>query len=229
MELLVLLGSAFILGLSSSGHCLLMCGPVQSAWISHAQWQWTALYHLGRLGMYILIATVVQKLMSPIAWFLPVSNFTLIFGLGLLLGTALYLLIEYGFSRALSKFLLPLSAWAGRLPKAPKMLFFGMINGLLPCGMVWMAAGLGMASTTPWSTTLTMLTFWLATLPALLGLALVRHWLQKQFSFQTKWKFALPVLALVLGSVLVWRGITYGEQYSVAQPHQAVQACPASP
>jgi len=58
---------------------------------------------------------------------------------------------------------------------------------------------------------------------------LVRHWLQKQFSFLTKWKFALPVLALVLGSVLVWRGITYGEQYSVAQPHQAVQACPASP
>jgi len=34
---------------------------------------------------------------------------------------------------------------------------------------------------------------------------------------------------LVLGSVLVWRGIIYGEQYSVAQPHQAVQACPAYP
>ncbi len=48
----VLLPAAFSLGLASSAHCALMCGPLAACVVSPPSARGIAAYQLGRLGSY---------------------------------------------------------------------------------------------------------------------------------------------------------------------------------
>jgi hypothetical protein len=68
------------------------------------------------------------------------------------------------------------SSWFGRglvqlqgRPPARRALGLGLVNALLPCGWLWAFLTLAASTGAPLSGAATMLTFWLGTVPALLG------------------------------------------------------------
>lgn len=208
METLGILSAAFVMGLSSSGHCALMCGPIQSAWMTSHNVGYAALYHFGRLMTYVLLGLSFYALGQ--IWSLPLlaSKATLMLGLSLVLGALFYLFVEFAMPRSWFRPLMRLSAVAGSLPILPRMLLFGSINGLLPCGMVWLAASLTPGVPSLWFVPLVMLTFLLGTLPSLIGVGVFNRLVQN-IILPTKIvpvKLRMPLLVVIVGGILLFRG-----------------------
>jgi len=62
-----------------------------------------------------------------------------------------------------------------------RSMLFGVVNGLLPCGMVYMALSLGVASGSVWQSASLMLGFGLGTLPVMTGFGAAHIFIKKQF------------------------------------------------
>ena len=84
----------------------------------------------------------------------------------------------------------------------------GMLNGLLPCGLVYLAlAGAALAGSAAGGMTY-MLFFGLGTIPAMLLAPLIGQWLQQRFAFDLN--KAYPVFLGILGLIFILRGMNLG-------------------
>ena len=95
------------------------------------------------------------------------------------------------------------------------MLIVGLLNGLLPCGLVYTALAIALATGDPLSGALAMVLFGGGTFPMMFILSISR-----KFISQVVWKkFARwsPIFALVIGVVFVFRGLNLGIPY--LSPH----------
>ena len=99
------------------------------------------LYHSARAGVYVLIGLLFHRFQSLLQLPHWSSNSTTLIGISLLLGVLFYLAVEYFLPPQWSRVLIKISSNAGRLKGGSRSVAFGVLNGLLPCGMVWMAAG----------------------------------------------------------------------------------------
>jgi sulfite exporter TauE/SafE len=96
--------------------------------------------------------------------------------------------------------------FANRFSKSgnSSLFVFGVLNGLLPCGMVYMAAAGALVTGTWYGGALFMMLFGLGTLPAMLGLPYIGSVLT---AGQHKWiKKIVPALTLIFGLLLILRG-----------------------
>lgn len=168
-----LLLAALLSGLVGSPHCVGMCGGLATA--ATGKPAQTALYHAGRLGTYAALGAAAGALghALPGPVWLP-------------MGVAALLLAW--FALRLSGLVGPVSAGplGRRLPRlgaqaltrggALGHLGFGVVNGLLPCGLVYAALALPVAAGGAAAGAAGMLAFGLGTVPALsvAGLSLRR-------------------------------------------------------
>lgn len=175
---------ALVLGLFSSTHCVLMCGPIVSA-LSVAietvgrkrRSLCLLLYNLGRVLTYMLLATLLGGLtqlgIGPNASghsVLRVLAAVILALIGLqLLGWRTPLLVVERAGAALWHRIQPLGRKLLPVRNPWQALAFGMIWGWLPCGLVYStllwASTAGQASTAA----LLMGAFGLGTLPALIA------------------------------------------------------------
>ena len=143
------LWTAFTIGIIGSLHCLGMCGPIAMAMPYQAKSKWlTALnimqYHLGRVITYAILGGIIGLVGRGI--FLAGMQRSFSIGAGILL------LVMAVFSLRVSSNLVSIPVvnriffWIkstmGHLLKdksASSILLIGMLNGLLPCGLVYMA------------------------------------------------------------------------------------------
>lgn len=143
------LWTAFTIGIVGSLHCLGMCGPIAMAIPYQAKNKWlTAInimqYHLGRVITYAILGGLIGLLGRGIFLAGMQKSFSV--------GAGIFLLIMAVFSLKLSSNLVSIpvvnrvffwvkSAMGNLLKnKSPSsILFIGMLNGLLPCGLVYMA------------------------------------------------------------------------------------------
>ncbi len=97
-----------------------------------------------------------------------------------------------------------ISAWgqAMRRLNAPAPFLAGMLWGLLPCGLVFMALIPAATSGNALQGALNMMVFGVATLP---GLIAVRWLTQKTFAF-TWWRNMASLVMMVFGTQLAMRG-----------------------
>ncbi len=211
--------SALLLGLISSLHCAAMCAPLQvmviSQGSSQAHKKHVFYYHTARICTYAFLgafAGLLGKGLGIQAWQQEAS---LLSGLFLLAGFAAFYLLKL--DRKLLKILFPyLNRMRGTLAKNKgfSLVYFGgsgMVNGLLPCGMVYLALFPAMASDTWWLATGYMVLFGLGTLPTLLlanmsGIRFLQTrglWLQK----------AIPVFVVLTAFLLIVRGMDLGIPY----------------
>ena len=141
---------------------MMMCGPFAAACARPASG--LAFWHAGRLVSYAALGAVAGAagaILPGPAW-LPAVLATL------------FLLV---FAAALAgivpepRFVLPGFARAGRLLREGRgplaRLGFGLVNGFIPCGLVYSALSIPVALARPLPGALAMLTFGLGTLPAL--------------------------------------------------------------
>lgn len=87
----------------------------------------------------------------------------------------------------------------------------GLYNGLLPCGLVYMALLASLSMSSLGGSALYMLVFGLGTFPMMLAAAFfgntVKQWNQKVFS---RW---VPRFILLVAALLIFRGLNLGVPY----------------
>jgi sulfite exporter TauE/SafE len=87
----------------------------------------------------------------------------------------------------------------------------GVLNGLLPCGLVYMGLAGATAMANPINGGFFMLFFGLGTLPLMLAVAVLGNSLK--LSFKTKVKQVTPIFILIIGGIFILRGMNLGIPY----------------
>jgi sulfite exporter TauE/SafE len=209
-----MLWTALLLGLTSSLHCLGMCGPLVMAVNrigGKTSLKDTFLYHSGRIIVYAVLGLIVGIVGSGLQ-FIGIQRWvTLVSG-------AVMILI-YFIPRILGKlernnwWQQNLRSWYPKIKQypGPTQFFFGMINGLLPCGMVYMALLGAIIQPRPELSAVYMMIFGAGTLPALVlltRLSGIRDIQRKVF-----FRFFTKTAVLIVGCLFVLRGLSLGIPY----------------
>jgi sulfite exporter TauE/SafE len=193
-----------------------MCGPLVLALpvqrLSPAQRGFSVgLYHAGRIMVYALgglLFGLLGRRVYLAGWQQGLSIVLGVSILGWLLVKGLRGRVRLRMAECFYGWL---QAWIGRLWQSPsrrKFLMMGMANGLLPCGMVYMAIAGALTSPTIIQAAGFMAFFGLGTLPMLLGLQVTGRMVS--ISFRQQIRKALPYLTACLAILLVLRGLNLG-------------------
>jgi sulfite exporter TauE/SafE len=89
--------------------------------------------------------------------------------------------------------------------------FLGMLNGILPCGMVYIALAVAFSLHNPFSGAFFMLLFGISTSPALLFIQQIKAWISKIPFFQKEKTVRYSLM--VLGLLIIMRGAGLGIPY----------------
>jgi uncharacterized protein len=209
--------SGFVLGSISSFHCVGMCGPLALSLplASHSRAQKAlgiVLYNLGRVTTYSFIGLMFGFLGRQVF----IAGFQQIFSIiaGVLI---LGFFVMAKFNKRFSGFggvnyfytkVQTLVAGFLRIRRMGGFYLTGLANGLLPCGMVYLAITGAMASSNPWHGMEFMAAFGLGTMPALMLLSFAGFIISIQA--RTFLRKLTPYAFLLMGALLVMRGLNLG-------------------
>lgn len=212
--------SGFTLGLVSSFHCLGMCGPLALALpVKHlpaTERRFSVgLYHTGRISTYIAIGMVFGFLGRRIYLAGLQQWLSVISGIIILFFVAQYFIARtpkspafiQAFHNNLNKFM----AKQFKSPSLKSFLLLGMANGLLPCGMVYIAVALALSTNSITHGAVLMSMFGFGTLPALIALSYVGSFVN--ISIRNKVKRIMPVIMAFIAILLILRGLNLGIPY----------------
>ncbi len=203
-----LLTAALLAGLLGSVHCIGMCGAFAAS-CTRARGGLAA-WHLGRILTYAGLGAAAGALGSLIPgppW-VPGAVAAL-----LLVWFALALAGLVPEPRLLPPVLSRAGSRAAAVPRAGAQFLFGLVNGLLPCGLVYSALALAIAADQPLAGALAMLAFGVGTLPALSVAALGL----RKVIMTSLWRRRLfAVLLLAVGLRTVWMRASHAGQH---EPH----------
>jgi len=213
--------SGLIMGFVGGAHCAGMCGPLVLSLAcarhqgTHA-WAGPLIYQCGRLVAYLCIGAgfaVIGTAFSMAGW-----QQTLSLAAGILILVALFAgpkwvggtwfnrwiaWIKQAFAKRLHT-----SGWRGTLG-------LGVINGFLPCGLVYVAGATGAAYGHALASMVFMLAFGLGTFPVMFGLQISGNRISP--TFRLKLQKMIPFVWGLMGVLLVLRGLDLGIPY--LSPH----------
>ena len=209
--------AAFSLGFLGSLHCIGMCGPIAMALPVHAKgWKFRILgiylYNSGRILTYSILGAFLGTLGLGIklAGYQQALSITL--GILLLLGLFLPKILSLN-NNVFLTFNAKLKGWFAlwMKQKSPQALFItGLLNGLLPCGLIYIALAGATSSGETIKGALFMAVFGLGTLPAMFGVSFISS-ISKRF--RRHLSHTAPLLTFVMGILLVVRGLGLGIPY----------------
>ncbi len=213
--------TAFFVGLFGSSHCIGMCGPIAIALpipnsnnLSFVTGR--LLYNLGRVTTYSFLGAVFGLLGSR----LVISGFQQSVSIALGVAIMIAVLIPRGYKTIISqhklvqKITLPLKSGISDLFKRgtfSSMFLIGLLNGFLPCGLVYVALAGAIASGDAISGTAVMILFGLGTVPTMFAATIFGKFIN--INIRRKITKAVPVFALVLGLLFILRGMGLGIPY----------------
>ena len=215
----VLAGFAF--GFVGSLHCIGMCGPIVLALpVGNHRWATFAvgrfLYNLGRVVTYTIMGGIVGLLGAGILLPLFQQDLSIIAGIFIILSVVLRRLIKLSWpvpsflSGTLQRLQAKIAALLQKQSVAALFLL-GVLNGLLPCGFVYVAMTAAAVSAHVLSGMLFMAGFGFGTIPAMVGLSISPRILSADF--RGKIAKMLPAFTLLVGILLVLRGLNLGIPY----------------
>ncbi|MFI5187258.1 MAG: sulfite exporter TauE/SafE family protein [Chitinophagales bacterium] len=205
------------LGLIGSLHCVGMCGPLSLALPIQYLYKGQRIvaiifYQIGRvitystLGLIFGLAGRRVYLAGFQQWFS--------IGMGILI---LFLLVQYWLFRkrvqpglfnkfylAIQKLMIKILKTRGMIP----FLFFGIANGFLPCGMVYIALAGALVTTEVQHSILFMAMFGMGTMPAMFAVIFFGRF----FSLRVRNSFRkiVPVFISAMAVILILRGMNLG-------------------
>ena len=211
------LWTAFMLGLVGSLHCAGMCGPLALA-LPHAGnrpasfFAGRVAYNLGRIVTYCVLGLIfglIGKtfLLAGIQRWLSIA-----LGVALLVG--LLTSRKLALWRPITALVDRVKASMGFLLRQRSfvaLLALGLLNGLLPCGLVYVACAGATATGDLLNGALYMLAFGAGTVPMMLAISLSQRLVP--FPLRMKLLKAVPVAVFLLASLLILRGMELGIPY----------------
>jgi sulfite exporter TauE/SafE len=212
-----LLWTAAFLGIVGSLHCAGMCGPLALALPVPTSGATGYLigrlaYNGGRIVTYCLLGMVFGFLGRSL-WMTGLQQtVSVVIGVALILGLV--------FARRLSA-TEPVTVAISRLKNSMSrflrtrtvggLVVLGLLNGFLPCGLVYVACAGAAATGDPLEGSVYMAAFGLGTAPMMLGISLSGRLLQG--ALRRSLARAVPVSVGVLAVVLILRGMGLGIPY----------------
>lgn len=217
----MLLYTAFILGLVGSFHCVGMCGPIAFALPvskrSPAQLiKSRVLYNLGRVITYTFLGVIVGVLGRGVVLSGAQQWLSIIVGVAILLFFVLPKSITHRLDalRPVQKIVFHIKQKLGYLFKqknAKAYVLIGLLNGFLPCGLVYLAMAGAIATGDVWQAIGYMALFGFGTFPVMLTVALAGNFIKPQF--KTRMYKLVPVFTVTLAVLLIIRGLNLGIPY----------------
>lgn len=221
--------AALSLGLLGGLHCLGMCGPIALALPRGDQKTRylvsKTLYNAGRILTYVILGAIVGAAGQMIA----VAGWQQ--GLSIASGVLLILMALFSFSRQLDmSFLAPFVGLSRMVRKGLgpfikqntylSHVVFGTINGLLPCGLVYMAVAGALSTGSAGEGAVFMAAFGLGTFPWMFAVSLGQGWILS--ARRPRITRLIPVFVLLLGCLFILRGLNLGIPYvspDLGSPH----------
>ncbi len=213
--------AAFVMGALGSFHCIGMCGPlaialpVQQPGI-HQRFIATLLYNGGRVITYSLFGLVAGLAGESFSFFGMQQWLSIAAGAAIALMVILPRLFPatFGNVQLAGGFFIRLRQSFGRLffKKNQSALFvIGLMNGLLPCGLVYLAIAGATATGSVPAAMLFMAAFGLGTLPMMWSIS---FWGQViGMGMRQKIRKAYPYMMVVMACLLMLRGMGLGIPY----------------
>ena len=217
---MVELWAAISIGLVSSFHCLGMCGPIAFALpLDRSNWLTQAFggisYNIGRLSTY----AVLGGLFGLIGKSLVMAGAQR----GLSIGAGVIMILSVVLPKLSSglkiesftyKYIGKLKSAFGALFKKsslPSLFFIGVLNGLLPCAMVYIALAGAVAEGNASGGIMFMLFFGLGTLPMMLTATFMGGFITLKLRNQLQ--KLIPYMVFVIGVLFILRGMNLGIHY----------------
>lgn len=221
--------TALMLGLAGSLHCLGMCSPLAMAVTNFRRPFFInrVLYNIGRLLSYGILGVMVTAFGSLFQFSAYQNLLSIVLGASLvIMGIAGISSIQIpfitkglaqgtGFIKTLFSKFLSKKTWSS-------MAFMGMLNGLLPCGLTYIALTYCVTLSDISQGFLFMIVFGSGTLPVMLGLTSIVQSLINRYHLDLR-KLTTTVM-IVLGVLLISRGY-YVSNHTLSHDTSEIVIC----
>lgn len=199
----------------SSFHCVGMCGPIALALPIHhgsrgRQVAGLLTYNLGRAGTYALLGAAIGALGGAVLWVGYLRYLSMAAGVAMLLYVLWPARLDHVlktpvfWQKAIGQLKSRMAAQL-RSQKLHGWATLGMLNGLLPCGLVYLALISSVATGSAVRGAAYMLAFGLGTLPAMMAVGFFKQWFSP--ALRSRMRRLTPILVAVAGIWLLGRGL----------------------
>jgi uncharacterized protein len=220
-------------GLVGSLHCIGMCGPIAIALplgnkglISRITGG--IVYNTGRIITYAILGSLFGLLGQGIEMAGLQQWASIILGVVMILSVVAPALFRgklrfeqffFGFAGKLIAGFRKLFA----INSIPSLFLIGLLNGLLPCGLVYVAIAGAINTNGIFNGVIYMIIFGLGTIPIMLAIPLLGNLIGN--TFRKKYSKILSVFIIILGIVFILRGLSLGIPFisppsKVLVPHE---------
>ena len=218
-ELAVIIASGFSIGIIGSFHCVGMCGPIALSLPVHQYSNSKKilaifLYNIGRASTYALMGLIFGILGQSFQLF-KIQQYTSIVAGVFILSILLFSSLSQFNISFISSFSLKIKNKLGTLLKRdktiPSYFAIGLVNGFLPCGLVYVAIATAVAAGTMLKSSLLMFAFGLGTIPVMAFTMYLGKFIS--ISFKNKLNKLTPYIIGVVAILLILRGLNLGIPY----------------
>ncbi len=212
---------ALMTGLVGSLHCIGMCGPIAIALpLGNRNWFYKTIggitYNIGRSITYGLLGALFGLLGQGIEM-AGLQQWASI-GIGVIMILSVFFPLLFRGKIAFESFFFD---FVGKLisrfrklfaiSSLPSLFVIGFLNGLLPCGLVYVAIAGAINTSDVMSGIVYMLLFGLATIPVMLAIPLIGNLIGT--GIRKKFRHVLSVFIVLLGIIFILRGLSLGIPY----------------
>jgi hypothetical protein len=203
--------TAFTLGLLGSFHCAAMCGPLAMAIPKSGKYFYRdlyegLLYNFGRVSTYTLFGLISGFLGFQLN-LMGLQNLLSYFIGGTLIITSVIIITRHHSRKWLQvQAPAPLQKGISRLMqhnRSESRFLLGFLNGLLPCGFVYVALAASLVSGGVAQSVLYMLFFGLGTIPVMITLFMAPSMLS--LNMRKRMNSLIPVFSLLIGILILLR------------------------
>jgi sulfite exporter TauE/SafE len=216
-----MLYTAFIFGLISSLHCVGMCGPIAVMLpLDRSNPPKKALqlllYHMGRITAYASLGLLFGLLGRGLYLAGLQQKMSVFIGL-IMIAIAVVpekVFARYNFSKPIFHLLsrVKTSLGAQFRKKTPSAIYtIGLLNGFLPCGLVYSALFGALAMQNHWHGTIFMIVYGLGTIPMMSAVVYIGQHLGHPI--RNKLIKIVPIVSVCIGVLFILRGLGIGIPY----------------
>ena len=210
-------GIAFLLGLAGSLHCAGMCGPLALAvpptgTSASGFFLGRIAYNLGRVSTYCLLGLLFGSVGHRLVLAGFQRSVSIALGATLIVGLAVSKrgFLSIPITVLVSRLKSPMAGLLRR-PSFGSVAILGLLNGLLPCGLVYVAGAGAAATGRLFGAVGYMAAFGAGTVPMLLAISVSGNLVS--FQLRRKLHKAIPISVCLLGTLLILRGLSLGIPY----------------
>jgi len=232
----MLIWAAFVFGLLGSFHCIGMCGPIAMALPLNRKSKMTATiggmsYHLGRLTTYGVFGALFGFLGKGLVLVGFQQSASIIIGVIMIMVIFMTVVFKKNW-HVLSTYFVGI----GRLKSSLGKLFqkksvrsfftIGLLNGLLPCGLVYMGVLQAIATGNSIYGAAVMVAFGLGTVPMMSAVLILGNFIS--INARNKMRKFVPVIIVLFGLLLIFRGLNMGIPYlspEISQGESSIFFC----